>query len=329
MLDVSVVIPNFNRADLLERALKSVAAQSDPPAEVVLVDNGSADGSVECAERLGARVIRFETNQGFSRAVNAASVGCATKYIMVLNNDAVLAPECLFRLFEAAERSSAGMAAPMVVSESDDGRLDAAWDLLSLSGCALRAGHGSELAPPFLSPRPIRFAPFTAVLIRTSLFRSMGGLNEELGTYLEDVEFGLRCSLAGETCVYEPSARATHRGSATDGAWSERMVRQISRNQLVLVALHWPRPLTFRLAWAVLAGQALWGVSALLHGTFLAWLGGKREALLLYRELRCRPRLPPEGRLLPLLRESEAELRSLAKGAYWRVYRLLTPFGGA
>ncbi len=329
MLDVSVVIPNFNRADLLERALKSVAAQSDAPAEVVVVDNGSTDGSVECAERFGARVIRFQTNLGFSRAVNEASEGCATKYIMVLNNDAVLAPECLARLFEAAGRSAAGMAAPMVMSESGHGKLDAAWDLLSLSGCALRAGHGSRLAPPFLTPRPIRFAPFTAVLIRTSLFRSLGGLNEELGTYMEDVEFGLRCSLTGETGIYEPSARATHRGSATDGVWSERMVRQISRNQLLLVALHWPRPLTFRLAWTVFIGQALWGVCALRHGTFLAWLRGKREALALYREYRSRPRLDSEGTLLAILNESETELRRLARGVYWRVYRLLTPFGGA
>lgn len=329
MLDVSVVIPNFNRADLLERALKSVAAQSARPAEVVVVDNGSTDGSVECAERYGALVIRFQTNQGFARAVNAAAHGCNARYIMVLNNDAVLAPECLARLCEAADRSEAAFAAPMVLSEADPNTLDAAWDLLSLSGCALRAGHGSAVAEPYLSPRPIQFAPFTAVLVRTSVFKALNGLNEDLGTYMEDVEFGLRCALSGRIGVYEPSAQATHRGSATDGAWSGRMVRRISRNQLLLVALHWPNPMGLRMAWSVFVGQALWGLSALRHGRGLEWLRGKRDAARLYNQLRSLPRLAPPETLLPLLSESESVLRSQAHGTYWRLYRWLTPSGGA
>ena len=329
MLDVSVVIPNFNRADLLERALESVAAQSAPPAEVVVVDNGSTDGSVGCAERFGARVIRFQTNQGFARAVNEAAHGCNARYIMVLNNDAVLAPECLARLCEAADRSEAAFAAPMVLSEADPNMLDAAWDQLSLSGCAFRAGHGSALAEPYLSPRSIRFAPFTAVLVRTSILKALNGLNEDLGTYMEDVEFGLRCALSGRFGVYEPSARATHRGSATDGAWSGRMVRRISRNQVLLVALHWPNPMGLRMAWSVFVGQGLWGLSALRHGRALEWLRGKREAAGLYNQLRSLPRLAPPGTLLPVLSESESALRSLAHGTYWRVYRLLTPSGGA
>lgn len=329
MLDVSVVIPNFNRAGLLERALESVAAQTDAPGGVVVVDNGSTDGSVECAERYGAQVIRFETNLGFARAVNEAARQCKARYIMVLNNDAVLAPECLARLCEAAERSEAAFAAPLVLSETDPSKLDGAWDLLSLSGCALRAGHGSPLAEPFLTSRSIRFAPFTALLVRTSVFKALNGLSEDLGTYMEDVEFGLRCALNGQSGVYEPQARAMHRGSATDGAWSGRMVRQIARNQLLLTALHWPNPMGFRLAWTVFVGQLLWGLSAVRRGRALDWLGGKREAASMYGQFRTLPRLASPEILVRLLRESETELRSLAKGAYWRVYRMLTPFGGA
>ena len=249
MLDVSVVIPNFNRASLLERALKSVSDQTPPPAAVVVADNGSTDGSVECAARWGARVVRFNENLGFSRAVNEAVKQCTTRYIMVLNNDAVLAPECLARLCAAALAYGAGFAAPMVVSQTGAGVLDGAWDLLAMSGCALRAAHGRKPEDPFLTARPVAFAPFTAILINRALFQRLGGLNEDFGTYMEDVEFCLRCAMAGESGVYEPLALATHLGSATDGAWSRRMVYQISRNQLLLVALHWPRPLPARVAW--------------------------------------------------------------------------------
>jgi GT2 family glycosyltransferase len=217
----------------------------------------------------------------------------------------------------------------MVLSEADPNLLDAAWDQLSLSGCAFRAGHGSALAEPYLSPRSIQFAPFTAVLVRTSILKELNGLNEDLGTYMEDVEFGLRCALSGRFGVYEPSARATHRGSATDGAWSGRMVRRISRNQVLLVALHWPNPMGLRMAWSVFVGQGLWGLLALRHGKALEWLRGKREAAGLYNQLRSLPRLAPPGALLQVLSESESALRSLAHGTYWRVYRLLTPSGGA
>jgi GT2 family glycosyltransferase len=329
MLDVSVVIPNFNRASLLERALKSVSNQTHPPAAVVVVDNGSTDGSVECATRCGARVIRFEENLGFSRAVNEAVKQCTTHYILVLNNDAVLAPECLARLYETAGDYGAGFATPMVMSEAPSGLLDAAWDLLASSGCALRAGHGRRPKDPFLTARPITFAPFTAILISRALFRRLGGLNEEFGTYMEDVEFCLRCAMADESGVYEPLARATHLGSATDGAWSRRMVYQISRNQLLLVALHWPRPLGLRLAWTVFIGQSLWGLLALRHGCFFAWLRGKRDAYAHWDQFRKRPPCAGSREFYSILQESDLAIRRLSRGAYWRIYRLLTPSGGA
>ncbi len=329
MLDVSVVIPNFNRAGLLKRALESVAAQSETVVEAVVVDNGSTDGSAECAEGSGAQVIRFEANLGFARAVNEAARRCKARYIMVLNNDAILAPDCLARLCAAADGAGAAFAAPLVVSESNPDTLDATWDLLSMSGCAFRAGHGALLAEPFLSPRPIRFAPFTALLVRRSVFLALNGLNEDLGTYMEDVEFGLRCSIAGHVGVYEPAARAAHQGSATDGRWSGRMVRLISRNQLLLVAMHWPEPMGLRLAWTVAVGQALWGLSALRHGRTIEWLKGKHDAMALYGQLRALPRLASPDVFGSLLRDSESELRSLAHGAYWRLYSLLTRPGGA
>jgi GT2 family glycosyltransferase len=273
-------------------------------------------------------VVRFEQNLGFSRAVNEAARQCNTQYIMVLNNDAVLAPDCLARLYETAADYGAGFAAPMVTSEKWEGVIDGAWDLLAMSGCALRAGHGRKAKGRFLSTRPITFAPFTAILVKRALFERMGGLNEEFGTYMEDVEFCLRCAMDGESGVYVPLAKATHLGSATDGVWSPRMVERISRNQLLIVALHWPRPLGMRLAWTVCVGQALWGFSALLKGRFGAWVKGKRAAYALWDEMRARPMCSGSQEFYPILQESDLAVREIAEGAYWRAYRLLTPSGG-
>lgn len=106
------------------------------------------------------------------------------------------------------------------------------------------------------------------------------------------------------------------------------MVQRISRNQLLLVALHWPRPMGLRLAWTVFAGQALWGLMALRRRTFRAWLRGKRESLALWREFRSRPAFAGPQEFLPILLESDLSIRRIAAGTYWRAYSRLTPSGG-
>ena len=84
---VSIVIPNWNRLALLVRLLEKLAAQTRRPEEVVVVDNGSTDGSAEAARALGARVIEMGTNAGFARAVNRGVGESACAWIGIVNND--------------------------------------------------------------------------------------------------------------------------------------------------------------------------------------------------------------------------------------------------
>ena len=119
-------------------------------------------------------------------------------------------------------------------------------------------------------------APATAALFRMELFARVGMLDTAFESYLEDVDFGLRCGLAGLAGVYVPGAVAYHWGSASLGAWSARVVRLIARNQVYLVQKHYPLR---RYWWPILVGQLLWGLVALRHGTGWAFLRGKLDGL--------------------------------------------------
>ena len=161
----------------------------------------------------------------------------------------------------------------------------------------------------------------TAAIFKKQLFRDLGGLDENFGSYMEDVDFGMRCALAGREGRYVPSAVAYHRGSATLGAWNNDTVWRIARNQVLLSAKHFngqPR-------WPIVAGQLLWGLLALRHGRGSAFIRGKFAGM---RDV-CRRKQPSTSEytrkeLARVLDESESTILTVARetgfDSYWRVY---------
>ena len=106
---VAAVIPTWNRRDLLVTLLKNLAAQTRPFDEIIVVDNGSTDGSAEEAARAGAKVIRLERNLGFAAAVNRGIEAAEADWVAVLNNDVTLQPDWLANLLKpAAKRKTLG-----------------------------------------------------------------------------------------------------------------------------------------------------------------------------------------------------------------------------
>ncbi|MBZ5592659.1 MAG: glycosyltransferase family 2 protein [Acidobacteriia bacterium] len=332
--DIAVIVPVWNGRALVERLLMSVRAQTHPVAETLIVDNGSEDGAPEVAQQLGARVIRMGSNAGFARAVNRGIQECTTEWLAIINSDVELAPNWLERLLEAARTSDAWFATGKILSARRRDCVDGTYDALCRGGCAWRVGQGRSDGPEFSCPRDIWSAPGTAALFRTELFRRLGPLDEMFESYLEDVEFGLRCACLNYAGRYVPDAICYHLGSAALGKWHPGVVRKMARNQVLLVAKHYPRRLLFGLAWPILVSQSLWGLVALRHGAFLAFLAGKIEGLKSIRKARRRaPGLDiPPDRLAQVLLDSEREIRRVQRLTgldwYWRVYFLLTS-GGA
>lgn len=326
MPGVTAVVPNWNRRDLLERLLEALHRQTVPVAEVVVVDNGSDDGSAEAAAARGARVIRMARNEGFSKAVNRGIREVRTPWIAVVNNDVEPESDWLKELMQISEDQATWFAAGRVLSAARPDSIDGAYDALCRGGCACRGGQGRTDGPQWREPRRIQFAPFTAAIFRRDLFEKVGLLDEQFESYMEDIEFGLRCALAGIGGAYVPTAVAYHQGSATLGAWHPEKVRLIARNQLLLIAKHYPKDWALRYGWAVVVAQTLWGLLAIKHGTGLAWLRGKIEGLRQFRA--ARNAAPDAQALARILEESERELFTLQQRSgfdlYWRLYLALT-----
>ncbi len=327
MRRVSVLIPNWNGRARLESLLVRLREQTLAPAQVVVADDGSADGSAEAAARLGAEVVRLARHRGFAAAVNAGLRACYGEWVALLNNDVEPERDWLERLVEAAAAQRAWFACGKLFRLGEPNRLDGTFDLVCRGATAWRAGAGRADGPLWDRPRRIRFSGFAATLFRRELFEIAGPLEERFESYMEDAEFCLRCALRGLEGVYVPQARGCHAGSATLGRWSPTSVRLMARNQLLLVAKHYPPDWKRRFGRAVLAAQALWGLLALRRGVFRAWLKGKQEGLKMFQSLRAVAEPADPARLTALLAESENEIRLLQRqtgwDAYWRLFFLL------
>lgn len=323
---MTVVIPVWNRADLLQKLLDTIASQTTRPENVIVVDNGSTDDAPALAERWGARVIRLGSNRGFAAAVNRGIEESTTEWVAVINSDVELKPDWVRHLLRAALETDAWFACGKTLSARNPALLDGTWDLLAKSGCAWRAGNGRPDSPLFSARRAIRMSSATATLYRRDLFRQAGGFAEIYGSYLEDVDFALRCCAGDWRGVYEPAAGCMHHGSASAGRWSAEVIYRIARNQALLIDRQYSRNLRREWRWKILAGQLLWGLIALRHGQPGAWLRGRSAAHRLPR-----PEPPDSARLRSAIEESEREILQLQRLCgfdwYWTLYFFITGTG--
>jgi GT2 family glycosyltransferase len=215
-----VVIPTLNARELLVEALDSLERQT-VPFEVVVVDNASTDGTAGAvAERHpGAHVIRNERNLGFGAAVNRAALELEGDVLVLVNNDVVCQPDFVERLLDPFARPGVGMAAGVLLQAEEPDRIDSAgieldttlrsWDYLWNEPVDALVGARDPVGPCG-----------GAAAYRLPVFKELGGFDEALFAYWEDVDLALRFRESGWSCALAPGARALHRHGQTFGAAS-------------------------------------------------------------------------------------------------------------
>ena len=318
MPGITVIIPTWNRADLLRSVLENLRLQTVFPSQTLVVDNGSTDETAAVAARLGSQRIALERNLGFAAAVNAGISASRYEWILILNNDVELQPNWLECALESAKQSGAQFVAGKILQAHAPERLDGTWDLVTRSGCAWRCGWNALDGPAWSVRRPIEIAPMTATMFHRSAFERVGLLDARYESYYEDVDFGLRCALAGLPGVYEPRCVSRHMGSATLNSDS-RMAYLVSRNQALLAAKFQLRQLSRRAVWL---GQASALLPAIRTGHLLSALKGKRDGIRMAKRLAVEP--VDRTRLQALLDRNEQELRGfqekLGFDLSWKLY---------
>lgn len=250
---VTIVIVTWNAREHLHRCLQAVAAQTVLPDRLILIDNGSTDGTPTLAGDCVAtgalsgrtEIVELRTNLGFAAANNRAITTCVTEFVALLNPDAFPHPDWLENLLAAAGRYPGSAAfGSRQMTDGQPGMVDGLGDVYHISGLSWRRGHGRRLKPEDLVEREIFSACAAAALYRRSAVLEVGGFDEDFFCYVEDVDLGFRLRLAGYKSVFVPNAVADHVGSAsTGGRRSEFAVYHGHRNVLWCFVKNVPAPL--------------------------------------------------------------------------------------
>ncbi len=208
--DCSVVVPNYNGLKWLPELLTSLTEQSTLNLEILIVDNGSTDGS-QTAISSRARLIPLDQNYGFAFAVNRGIESAQSSLIFLVNNDVVLEQDALVRLVRFLEtHPEYDFVQPKMKFLHDKTKINNAGDVWSIWGTALQRGFGESDMGQYDSIQEI-FAPTGgAVLYRKSVFDRIGLFDERFFAYIEDVDVGFRIRLKGMKGVLFPESVVYH-----------------------------------------------------------------------------------------------------------------------
>jgi GT2 family glycosyltransferase len=309
---VAVVVPSWNTLRFLPRCLDSLRDQG-VELELIVVDNGSDDGSLEYLRREGIRHVALPRNIGFAAAVNLGAARTDAASILVLNADTALEPGCVGRLHEALRADpTLGGVQPRILQLEDEGRIAGGTEALDLDdapvysagqaltrdGRAFERGMGQPQSPQLLREGEVFGVCGAACLLRRELFAQLGGYEESYFAFYEDVELSVRARIAGWRFGYVPEAVVWHVGNA---AWrrgfgrpAAENARLVARNRLLTQLEFVPARAAPRIA-VVEVGALL---RAAWQRRFVSTLRGKQEALRGMRAaLRRRRRLAAAGDL--------------------------------
>ena len=250
---ISVIVVNWNRKLLLRACLESLARQTRTDFEVIVVDNGSRDGSPAEVRQMAEsfpvplRLICNRQNRGFCAANNQGIAASRSDLVALLNNDAEADPGWLTALEAILHvHPQAGMAASKILVWEDPRRIDKVGHLIYPDGQNRGRGAGQIDEGQFDREEEVLWPDGCAAMYRRAMLEQIGGFDEDFFAYADDAELGLRARIAGWTCWYAPSAVVRHHRGATLGLNSARRLTLIERNRVLLVVKHFPGTLLWQ-----------------------------------------------------------------------------------
>lgn len=279
--EISLVIVNWNGGQFLEACLGAVAAQQDVDFEIILVDNGSRDGSVDFVRSRfpAVRVVALPRNFGFAGGNNAGAGAASGRYLAFLNNDTVADPRWLRALRDGLdEKAGFALATSRIVYMHDPTVIDSAGDGVFRWGGAFKRYHGAAASDAERSEEVFGVCGAACMMPR-AVFDELGGFDEDFFVSHEDVDLSFRARLRGYRCRYVADAVVRHHGSATMGRVSEFAIFHGQRNLEWVYFKNAPASVLLR----TLPGHIIYNAAAAVHfarhGLFATFLGAKVAAL--------------------------------------------------
>ncbi|WP_286009323.1 glycosyltransferase family 2 protein [Methanobrevibacter woesei] len=248
-MKVSVVTPNYNGKDFLYAYFESLNKNSNEIGEVIIVDNGSNDGSQEFIrnyrEKVDFPIVLIENSQnlGFAEAVNQGISKARYDYIFSLNNDTVVEKSAILELLNLLNTDGRifSVSSKMVQFNNPE-LIDDAGDDYTLLAYTKKRGNNQNLNN-FIEVSEIFSSCAGAALYRKDLLEELDGFDSEFFAYMEDVDLGYRARINGYKNLFCPNAIVYHIGSATTGSqYNEFKVRLAARNNVLVVYKNLPIP---------------------------------------------------------------------------------------
>ena len=284
---VDVIIVNWNAGRLLLECIESFAAVTDDDvtlSRVVVVDNGSTDGSLkplaEVSTTLPLELIQNRGNKGFAAACNQGAARSTADFLLFLNPDTRLTAGCLEKpvtLLRTAGSEGIGIVGIQLIDTA--GKVARTCARRPTAAAMMGQSLGldrllpSYFAPHFLSEWPhddnriVDQVMGAFCMIRRSLFESLGGFDERFFVYFEDLDFALRARALGSISAYLATAQAYHRGRGTTDAVKAERLFYFCRSRILFALVHFPRVQALTVAGAtVLIEPVTRTMAALLSG---------------------------------------------------------------
>lgn len=242
---VSVIVINYNGKEFLKDCLESIYGQTYHNFELIVVDNGSTDGSVQFIKEKFPDTILIENkeNLGFAVANNQGIEISRGKYVALLNNDTVVDRDWLKNLVTAAESSSenTGMWAGKILSLENPNIIDSVGGLIiSNDGIAKGRGRLERDIGQYDREEEVFIPSACAALYRKRMFDEVGLFDEDFFAYCEDTDLGLRARLAGWKTISAPKAVVYHHYSGTTGKYTSIKAYLVERNHIWLAIKNFP-----------------------------------------------------------------------------------------
>lgn len=290
-MTIGAVVVNLDRADLLRPCLASLrvaAAHAQIELQTIVVDNGSVDHSAAMvrAEFPEMQLVALPANVGFPGAVQTALAAGCSEWVLLLNNDATLAPDALAHLLGAtAAPDVAAVAAQMRFAATPD-VVNSAGIGVDVLGVAYDRCLGELAAGGPHEPVEVFGASAGAALYRRSALEAAGGFDERYFIYLEDVDVAWRCRMAGWRAVYVADAVVWHHHAATAGHGSDFKYFHVGRNRVRMLARNAESSHLLRYGAAMLAYDLAYVTFVAVRERNLAPLRGRVAGLREWRSYR-------------------------------------------
>lgn len=301
-LKVSVIVPNWNGMRFIGMCLDSLALLDFQGFEVIVIDNGSIDGSRELIEEKypWVRLVKLPQNMGFAIACNEGIKASLAPYIVLLNNDIEVTREWLKELYEGMERHpECGMGTTKMMFMDNRDVFYNTGDLFHAWSAGGGRGQGEKDVGQYNQEEYVFGACAGAGIYRRELFEQIGLFDEDFFIFAEDVDLNMRSQLQGYKAVYLPKSKVYHIGTATVGLYSDRYVYLCKRNDIWVFIKNYSLKMYFKYLYSIWKHQFTDIKYFTYRGQGQVLLKSKWDALKMLPQMLFRRFQIQQGRTLP------------------------------